>query len=78
MEKFYSTKEVCEMFKISRSTLIRWLEAGQFPPPRKIYSHSGNRWTQTEIDNVFASMSVADAYKDKGYRYTGTQAPQSG
>ncbi len=73
MEKFYSTREVLEMFKISRSTLIRWLAAGQFPPPRKIYSQSGNRWTKTEIDRVLENMPVADAYKDSGYHESHSQ-----
>ena len=68
MEQVFSTKEVCEMFKISRSTLIRWLAAGEFPPPRKIYSHSGNRWTKTQMDKVFENMLVADAYKNSGYQ----------
>ena len=72
MEQVFSTKEVCEMFKISRSTLIRWLAAGEFPPPRKIYSHSGNRWKKSELDKVLATMPVADAYKDSGYQESRT------
>ena len=73
MDQFFSTKEVCEMFKISRSTLVRWLAAGQFPPPRKIYSHSGNRWTKSQIDQVFETMPIAEAYKDSGYDKTHSQ-----
>ncbi len=73
MEQVFSTKEVCEMFKISRSTLIRWLAAGEFPPPRKIYSHSGNRWKKSELDKVLATMPVADAYKDSRYHETHSQ-----
>ncbi len=73
MDQFFSTKEVCEMFKISRSTLVRWLAAGQFPPPRKIYSHSGNRWTKTQLDKVSETMPIAEAYKDSGYDDTHSQ-----
>ncbi len=73
MEQFFSTKEVCGMFKISRSTLVRWLADGKFPPPRKIYSHSGNRWPQSQIEKVFESMPVADAYKDSGYHESHAQ-----
>ncbi|MCH8871408.1 helix-turn-helix domain-containing protein [candidate division KSB1 bacterium] len=68
MEQFFSTKEVCVMFKISRSTLSRWLADGNFPPPRKIYSHSGNRWTGTDLNKMMQSMPIGDAYKNSGYQ----------
>ncbi len=73
MEQLFSAKEVCEIFKISLPTLSRWVAAGQFPPPHKIYPHSNNRWTKTQIDKVFETMPVADAYKNSGYQETQSQ-----
>ncbi len=67
MEQLFSTSDVCELFKISPSTLKRRVSLGDFPPPRKIYPHGDNRWTQSAINRVFARMPVADAYKDSGY-----------
>ena len=68
MEQLFSAKEVCAIFKISPATLSRRVVAGDFPPPRKIYPHGDNRWTQSAIDGVFASMPIADAYKESGYQ----------
>lgn len=73
MEQLYTAKEVCEIFKISLPTLSRWTANGQFPSPCKIYPHSNNRWTQTQLDKVFESMPVADAYKDSGYHEAHSQ-----
>ena len=67
MEQLFDAKEVCAIFKISLPTLSRWTSAGQFPPPYKIYPHSHNRWRKSQIDQVFETMPVADAYKDSGY-----------
>ena len=63
MEQLYTAKEVCEIFKVSLPTLSRWTANGQFPSPYKIYPHSNNRWTKTQIDSVFENMPVADACK---------------
>ncbi len=68
MEQLFSTSDVCELFKISPSTLKRRVSLGDFPPPRKIYPHGANRWTQSAIDRVFKDMPVADAYKESGYQ----------
>ena len=73
MQQLLTAKEVCEIFKISLPTLSRWTAAGQFPPPHKIYPHSNNRWTKTQIDQVFENMPVADAYKNSGYHETHAQ-----
>lgn len=73
MEQLFSAKEVCEIFKISAPTLSRWTTAGQFPAPHKIYPHSNNRWTQAQIDKVFETMPIADAYKNSGYHETHPQ-----
>ena len=67
MEQLFSAKEVCAIFKISLATLSRRVAAGDFPPPRKIYPNGDNRWKKSAIDEVFASMPVADAYKDSTY-----------
>ncbi len=68
MEPLFSAKDVCKIFKISLATLSRRVAAGDFPPPRKIYPHGDNRWTQSAIDGVFEAMPIADAYKDSGYQ----------
>ncbi len=73
MEQLFSAKEVCTIFKISLATLSRRVNAGDFPPPRKIYPHGDNRWRESEIDKVFASMPIADAYKDSNYHETRAQ-----
>jgi len=73
MEQLYTAKEVCEIFKISLPTLSRWAANGQFPSPYKIYPHSNNRWTKTQIDQVFETMPYAEAYKDSGYGDTHSQ-----
>ncbi len=67
MEKLLTSKEVCDIFKISLPTLSRWLADGHFPPPRKIYSHSGNRWPKSQIEEVFETMPVA-TYKKSEHR----------
>ena len=68
MEQLFDAKEVCAIFKISLPTLSRWTAAGQFPPPRKIYPHSSNRWTGTDLNKMMKSMPIADAYRDSGYQ----------
>jgi len=73
MEQLFSAREVCDIFKVSPSMLSRWVAAGQFPPPRQIYPHSNNRWTKTQIDKVFETLPVADAYKNSGYYETHSQ-----
>lgn len=68
MEQLFSAKDVCAMFKISLSTLSRWVAAGQFPPPRQIYPHSSNRWTGADLNKMIKTMPVAEAYKNSGYQ----------
>jgi len=77
MEPLFSTKEVCAIFKISLATLNRRLAAGDFPPPRKIYPHGANRWTKSAIDEVFASMPIADAYKNSTYHESRAHCAQA-
>lgn len=67
-DELYTPKEVCDIFKISQPTLVRWVANGQFPPPRKIWSASDNRWTRDDLNKVLATMPVATAYKDCGYQ----------
>ncbi len=74
MEQLFSAKEVCEIFRISQSTLNRRVAASEFPPPRKLYPNGDNRWTKSALDGVFSSMSVASAYKDSNYRKAGMRA----
>lgn len=67
MEQLFSTSEVCDLFKISKSTLKRRVSSGDFPPPRKIYPNGENRWTKTTINEVFAAMPIAEAYQNSSY-----------
>jgi len=68
MERLFSTKDVCAIFKISPSTLTRWVLEGNFPAPQQIYPHSSNRWTETVLNKVIKTMPVAEAYKNSGYQ----------
>ncbi len=68
IDELYTPKEVCIIFKISQPTLARWVAKGQFPPPRKIWSASDNRWTRGDLNKVLEMMPVAPAYKNSGYQ----------
>ena len=67
MDKLLSSKHVCELLDISRTTLWRAVKDGKLPPPRKILEAGGNRWSQTEIDEAVNSLPVASAYRNSGY-----------
>lgn len=60
MEKIYTTKEILEMFGITRSTLWRWQKEGRFPKPITI---AGGR-------NLYPESIVADyieSLKEEGW-----------
>ncbi len=67
MEQLYCKKDICAIFKVSPRTLTRWMAAGDFPPPRRIYPNANDRWTQTMINEVIGAMPIADTYKDSTY-----------
>lgn len=46
---FLGTKEVCTVFRFSRSTLYRLIDAGEFPHPIKI-GLGKNGWLRSDID----------------------------
>ena len=73
MDQLFDAKEVAAIFKISLPTLSRWVSEGNFPPPRKIYPHSSNRWTGTDLNKMIKAMPIADAYKNSGYHETHPQ-----
>lgn len=61
MKKLLSSKEVCNLYSISRATLWRRLKAGQIPPP--ITVNSRNYWLAEEveahIDNLMGGGDAA-------------------
>lgn len=36
VSRYHNKHDVCRFFRISRSTLDRWIRNGDFPPPRKV------------------------------------------
>ncbi len=68
MDKLLSSKRVCELLDISPTTLWRGVRSGKFPPPRKMYAGSDNRWPESEIVDVINSLPIAKAYQDCGYQ----------
>ena len=67
-DELYTPKEVCDIFKVTKCTLFGWVSSGRFPPPRKIWSVSDNRWTRDDLNKVLQAMPVAAAYEDCGYQ----------
>lgn len=55
---FLGTKEVCTVFRFSRSTLYRLIEAGEFPHPIKI-GLGKNGWLRGDIDAYLADRIAA-------------------
>ena len=47
--KFWREKDLCARLGVTRTTLRRWREAGQFPNPTKIGANT-NVWSPREID----------------------------
>ena len=64
MEQLYGANDVCAIFKVSPRTLRRWIAAGNFPPPRRIYPNGENRWTRTMIDEVIGAMPIAERHQN--------------
>ena len=67
MDRLLSSKRVCELLDISRTTLWRAVKDGRLPPPRKILVNGDNRWSESEIDEAVHSLPVASAYRNSGY-----------
>jgi prophage regulatory protein len=43
--KFYTLKEVMEIFQVSKSTIYKWVKEGKFPEQVKL-GGSQTRWTE--------------------------------
>lgn len=41
MRKYYTMREVGELFCVSRATIYRWMEAGEFPLPVRPFPRGG-------------------------------------
>ncbi len=67
MDRLLSSKRLCELLDISRTTLWRAVKEGRLPPPRKIIEDGDNRWSESEIDEAVHSLPVASAYRNSGY-----------
>lgn len=50
-EKRYTTKEVCELVKVSKNTLLKWLDRQFIEPPkeRTVYQFL---WSEENLDNI--------------------------
>ncbi len=53
--KLLKSREVCEMLGVSRSTLHRMINKGQFPRPVKP-SAGTNRWPSREVEDYMANL----------------------
>ncbi len=49
-DRAYSTKELCSIFQIHKSTVRRWVLDGTLPPPIKI--GRSTRFIKSEVDQV--------------------------
>lgn len=56
MRELLTSDELLKQFRISRTTLFRWVKAGEFPEPIKIGRRS-IRWRADEIDEFLKSRS---------------------
>ena len=46
--RYYSMREVCAMFKVSKSTIYNWISNGEFPEG-KLFSARCRRWSEDEL-----------------------------
>ena len=50
--------EICEIFKVNRVTILRWVDLGRFPQPLKRKSDKEhNYWRKDEIDKHIERMA---------------------
>ena len=50
MGRLLKLAEVCELFGVSRWTIINWIENGEFPKPIRKGRHL--RWPEEEIERL--------------------------
>ncbi len=58
-EKFLSTIEVCELFKVTPVTINAWIDKGKL----KKYSHGGRNWFK--YSEIMESLTSLKKYKVK-------------
>jgi excisionase family DNA binding protein len=46
---FYNTKDLCQIFKVNRSTIHRWIREGRLAKPKMLGCRSP-RWSQEQIN----------------------------
>jgi len=46
--RYYNMREVCAMFKVSKSTIRNWINDGEFPEG-KLFSPRCRRWSEEEL-----------------------------
>ncbi len=51
-----TTREVSEMFEVSRATLYRWIKDGLIPEPARDPENGWPVWQQPELDAVAKAM----------------------
>ncbi len=57
--------EVCEIFKVDRVTILRWVDLGRFPQPLKRKSDKEhNYWRKDEIDKHLERMAPKEEAND--------------
>lgn len=54
--KYTTTKQILDEFPISRTTLYRLIQKGEFPPPIKFGSRS--YWKSDEIEEAIKEMEA--------------------
>ena len=50
-EALFGYQEVCDFMHLSRSTIRKRIESGEFPPPMSAESNEKRRWRKTDIEN---------------------------
>jgi excisionase family DNA binding protein len=67
-----STREVCDLVRIHKATLERWLASGKLRPPQpiKIGGRVFRYWTQRDVERV-------RRFKEKFYRKGRGRKPKS-
>lgn len=54
--KLYSTREICSLVKVSKNTLLAWLDRGFIEPPaeRTVYQFL---WNENNLSNIRSYVS---------------------
>lgn len=55
--RYYNMREVCAMFKVSKSTIYNWISKGEFPEG-KLFSARCRRWSEEELKDYENSLKA--------------------